>query len=148
MDDRNFCFEIFGYDYIIDEQFKVWLIEINTNPCIEESSKILRVLLPRMIDDALRMTLDIIFPRKKKKEFNEFSQVIDYSPYPVENYPDNENMWEYLTQIGIVRAPTNYKAATSSLFKQTAKLGTISTVTQINPPELEDKNKDINSQKT
>ena len=35
---RKNCFEIFGYDFIIDENFKVWLIEINTNPCIEESS--------------------------------------------------------------------------------------------------------------
>ena len=48
-DMRNFCFEIFGYDFIIDETFKTWLIEINTNPCLEESSKLLRMILPRMI---------------------------------------------------------------------------------------------------
>jgi hypothetical protein len=35
---RKLCFEIFGYDYIIDNDFNVWLIEVNTNPCIEESS--------------------------------------------------------------------------------------------------------------
>ena len=46
---RNFCFELFGYDFIIDEDCKVWLIEANTNPCLEESSALLRVLLPRMI---------------------------------------------------------------------------------------------------
>lgn len=32
------CFELFGYDFMIDENKKVWLIEVNTNPCIEESS--------------------------------------------------------------------------------------------------------------
>ena len=47
--ERKFCFEIFGYDFIIDSEFKVWLIEINTNPCLEESSNILKILLPRMI---------------------------------------------------------------------------------------------------
>jgi D-alanine-D-alanine ligase-like ATP-grasp enzyme len=34
----KYCFEIFGYDFIIDDAMHVWLIEINTNPCIEESS--------------------------------------------------------------------------------------------------------------
>jgi D-alanine-D-alanine ligase-like ATP-grasp enzyme len=32
------CFELFGYDFIIDASFGVWLIEVNTNPCLEESS--------------------------------------------------------------------------------------------------------------
>ena len=30
--------EIFGYDFIIDKEFNTWLIEANTNPCLEESS--------------------------------------------------------------------------------------------------------------
>jgi D-alanine-D-alanine ligase-like ATP-grasp enzyme len=28
------AFEIFGYDFLIDSKGKVWLIEINTNPCL------------------------------------------------------------------------------------------------------------------
>jgi D-alanine-D-alanine ligase-like ATP-grasp enzyme len=38
---RQYEFEIFGFDFMIDELFKVWLIEINTNPCIELSSPLL-----------------------------------------------------------------------------------------------------------
>lgn len=38
---RKYCFEIFGFDFLIDETFNVWLIEVNTNPCIEESSPLL-----------------------------------------------------------------------------------------------------------
>jgi Tubulin-tyrosine ligase family len=59
--DRKFCFELFGYDFFIDADFKVWLIEINTNPCIEESSPLLSMLIPRMIDDALKLTVDLLF---------------------------------------------------------------------------------------
>jgi D-alanine-D-alanine ligase-like ATP-grasp enzyme len=40
------CFELFGYDFMIDENKKVWLIEVNTNPCIEESSQLLKGLIP------------------------------------------------------------------------------------------------------
>lgn len=31
---KDYCFEIFGLDFLIDENFKVWLIEANTNPCL------------------------------------------------------------------------------------------------------------------
>lgn len=34
---------------MIDSEYNVWLIEVNTNPCLEESSELLKVLLPRMI---------------------------------------------------------------------------------------------------
>lgn len=37
----KYSFEIFGYDFMIDGNFQPWLIEVNTNPCIEESSPIL-----------------------------------------------------------------------------------------------------------
>ena len=35
---RKYTFEMFGYDFITDEDFNTWLIEVNTNPCLEESS--------------------------------------------------------------------------------------------------------------
>ncbi len=54
----KYCFEIFGYDFIIDDNMHVWLIEVNTNPCIEESSSILKSLMPRMLNDAFKLTLD------------------------------------------------------------------------------------------
>ena len=48
---RKFCFEIFGYDFMLDELSKTWLIEVNTNPCIEESSPLLEMLMPRMLSN-------------------------------------------------------------------------------------------------
>jgi len=59
---RTGCFEIFGYDFMIDYDFTVWLIEANTNPCLDESSGILKRILPRMLDDAFKLTIDRDFP--------------------------------------------------------------------------------------
>ena len=64
---RKFSMEIFGYDFILDAELKPWLIEVNTNPCLEESSTLLSVYIPRMIDDALKLTVDVVFPPKRSK---------------------------------------------------------------------------------
>ncbi|EAS01345.2 tubulin-tyrosine ligase family protein (macronuclear) [Tetrahymena thermophila SB210] len=61
--DRKYCFEMFGFDFFIDEDYKVWLIEVNTNPCIEESNQYLHQLMPRLLDDTFKLTIDQIFPR-------------------------------------------------------------------------------------
>ena len=58
---RNFQFEIFGYDFMMDSDFNVFLIEINFNPGLEISSPWIQIVVPRMLDDALRLTLDKVF---------------------------------------------------------------------------------------
>jgi hypothetical protein len=40
------------------------LIEINTNPGLEESSPWIKLIVPRMLDDALRLTIDQLFETK------------------------------------------------------------------------------------
>lgn len=59
---RKHCFELFGYDYILDINLQPWLIEVNTNPDLEESSAMLSMLLPRLLDDAFKLTVDVMFP--------------------------------------------------------------------------------------
>jgi hypothetical protein len=49
----NNNFEIFGMDFMIDSNLDVWLIEINTNPCLELSCPLLGCIIPRMVEDAL-----------------------------------------------------------------------------------------------
>ena len=58
---RNCQFEIFGYDFMMDSDFNVFLIEINFNPGLEISSPWIQIVVPRMLDDALRLTLDKVF---------------------------------------------------------------------------------------
>jgi tubulin polyglutamylase TTLL1 len=47
---------------MIDSEFKPWLIEINTNPCLELACPLLARLIPQMVDQAFRVSLDIIYP--------------------------------------------------------------------------------------
>jgi len=39
---------------MIDDEFKVFLIEVNTNPCLEYTSTLLARLIPNMIENTLR----------------------------------------------------------------------------------------------
>ena len=91
---RRHCFELFGYDFIIDDELKPWLIEVNTNPCLEESSKLLAMLLPRMLDDLFRLTVDKVFPPLRLgPEQQEQNKDRQGSPFRVTGWPDDENLW-------------------------------------------------------
>lgn len=54
---HEFNFEIFGLDFMLDENFKPWLIEVNTNPCLELSSGLLSRIIPNMVEHVLRYNL-------------------------------------------------------------------------------------------
>ena len=64
MDPRNLGhnFEIFGLDFMIDSDFNTWLIEVNTNPCLELNAGLLNRLIPNMLEHSLRLTIDPLFP--------------------------------------------------------------------------------------
>lgn len=47
-------FELIGLDFMIDENFKPWLIEANTNPCLELSCPLLEKLIPNLIEQTFR----------------------------------------------------------------------------------------------
>lgn len=55
---RKFNFELYGFDFMIDEKFKVWLLECNSGPSLSESNPFLSSLLHRMagIFDSCKMT--------------------------------------------------------------------------------------------
>ena len=53
--------EVFGLDFMIDDEFKPYLIEVNTNPCLELSAPLLARLIPTMLENAIKIGLDSIF---------------------------------------------------------------------------------------
>lgn len=63
-------FELLGYDFLIDEDFRIWLIEINTNPYLGIPNDYIGNLLPKMIDDMCDIVIDPVYPPLKKPESN------------------------------------------------------------------------------
>ena len=91
-------FELFGYDFIIDNEYNPWLLEINNNPGLSISSPVIEKLVPRMMDDAFRLTIDKIFNTRYSQEC--FDSNNNYkSLFKLEGYNDNENIFEFLCNV-------------------------------------------------
>ncbi len=79
---RKHQFELFGFDFLIDQDFRTWLIEVfppihihlfltnsykcNTNPYLGIPNTFIAELLPQMLNDMLRITLGKLFKKKNK----------------------------------------------------------------------------------
>jgi D-alanine-D-alanine ligase-like ATP-grasp enzyme len=44
-------FELLGYDFMIDADWKPYIIEVNTNPCLALSSSYLARLIPELVEN-------------------------------------------------------------------------------------------------
>jgi hypothetical protein len=59
---------------MFDDEFKPYLIEVNTNPSLELSSPLLARLIPNMLDNAFRIVADPIF--QPPEGFSQKKQVV------------------------------------------------------------------------
>jgi len=46
---------------MIDEEFRVYLIEVNTNPSLEICCPLLARIIPELLDNSFRIVLDPIY---------------------------------------------------------------------------------------
>ena len=47
-------FELLGYDFMMDSSFKLSLIEVNTNPCLETESPLLTRIITELIENTFK----------------------------------------------------------------------------------------------
>ncbi|XP_007905134.1 protein polyglycylase TTLL10 [Callorhinchus milii] len=109
-------FDLLGCDFMIDQNFKVWLLEMNGNPSLYRTCDVLRNVIPSLVSEALDLVVEIftksnkqttITPLQAQKDF-----VLLYNACSTE--PNVKN---------IVRAKTDTKTAEkSSVLKRTGQL--------------------------
>ena len=63
---RRNCFELFGVDFILTEDYQPWLIEINSSPAMNGSTELTAEMCPRCFEDLIKGML------KKIKHFWNF----------------------------------------------------------------------------
>ncbi|XP_068772293.1 inactive polyglycylase TTLL10 isoform X1 [Struthio camelus] len=56
-------FDLIGCDFLIDENFKVWLLEMNANPALHTNCKVLRDIIPTVVYESLDLVLEIFNKR-------------------------------------------------------------------------------------
>ncbi|KAM6046430.1 inactive polyglycylase TTLL10 [Chlamydotis macqueenii] len=58
-------FDLIGCDFLIDENFKVWLLEMNANPALHTNCKVLRDIIPAVVYESLDLVLEVFNKRLK-----------------------------------------------------------------------------------
>ena len=51
---KDLGFELLGLDFMIDDKLKVWLIEVNQNPCLSTLSSKQGTLISALVSDVMR----------------------------------------------------------------------------------------------
>jgi hypothetical protein len=58
VDWRENSLGLYGFDVMIDSDFKMWLLEINLCPTMEHSTKVTSYLVPKMTEDMIKVIVD------------------------------------------------------------------------------------------
>ena len=61
------AFELLGYDFMLDEEFRMWLIEVNSNPCLDLAGRVLESMVPQLIEDVFVVAVDGKRPPVERK---------------------------------------------------------------------------------
>ncbi|XP_065711342.1 inactive polyglycylase TTLL10 isoform X3 [Patagioenas fasciata] len=52
-------FDLIGCDFLIDENFKVWLLEMNANPALHTGCRVLSDTIPAVVHESLDLVLEV-----------------------------------------------------------------------------------------
>jgi len=62
------CYEVYGFDVIIDENFRPWLLEVNVAPSLSSSSPYDKMVKTILLSDTLHLSGFNIYDKKQAEE--------------------------------------------------------------------------------
>lgn len=68
---KNVCFEIYGFDILLDNKLKPWLLEVNISPSLSSSSPLDKKIKTALICDSLNLVGVQPYDRKHYERFAE-----------------------------------------------------------------------------
>jgi tubulin monoglycylase TTLL3/8 len=57
--------ELFGLDFMLDDNLNPYLIEANSNPCLDTKGPILTKIIRNLVDNVIMTAIDPLFPPPK-----------------------------------------------------------------------------------
>jgi tubulin polyglutamylase TTLL4 len=65
---KSTCFEVYGFDILIDSKLKPWLLEVNVSPSLSSSSPMDKQIKTLLLSDSLYLVGHHLFDRKKLEQ--------------------------------------------------------------------------------
>lgn len=64
---KNACFEIYGFDVLIDAKLRPWLLEVNVSPSLSSSSPLDKQIKTMLLSDTLYLVGFRLIDRKQQE---------------------------------------------------------------------------------
>ena len=89
---RENCFELYGYDFMIDNELNVFLIEINSSPAMDYSTSITEKLVQEMSENLIKIVIDKRETCRDFEKIGKFIKVYDGKEEINEKFVPNKNL--------------------------------------------------------
>ena len=91
--DRKFgCFEIFGLDFMLDDQLNPVLIEVNTNPAIFTDTVVQKEIIPHLVADIVKVATTLHQPNRYEA-VNEVENLLSTADIGFDIQADGSSAW-------------------------------------------------------
>ncbi|GFO22072.1 protein polyglycylase ttll10-like isoform x1 [Plakobranchus ocellatus] len=72
-------FDLYGLDFMVDDDMKVWLIEINANPALHTNCSALKDAIPPVVENGLYLALECFDKSRKGQPLMPLNSLSDFS---------------------------------------------------------------------
>jgi tubulin--tyrosine ligase like protein 10 len=59
LDAKYGCFELFGFDFMLDDKLNPYLLEINCNPALFTDTLVQKEIMPKLVEDVCDIAIGV-----------------------------------------------------------------------------------------